>query len=30
MTFRDLADVEARGAAFAALVRGWIGHVDAR
>lgn len=25
--FRDLADVEARGPAFAALVRRWIGHV---
>jgi hypothetical protein len=28
--FRDLADVEARGPAFAALVRGWIAHLDAR
>jgi hypothetical protein len=28
--FRDLADVEARGPAFAAVIRQWIGHVDAR
>lgn len=28
--FRDLADVEARGPAFAAVIREWIGHVDAR
>ena len=27
--FRDLADVEARGAAFAAVVRRWIKHVRA-
>lgn len=27
--FRDLADVEARGPAFAALVRRWIAHVRA-
>lgn len=26
-TFRDLADVEARGAAFASVVRHWIEHV---
>lgn len=27
--FRDLADVEARGPAFAALIRRWIAHVRA-
>ncbi|HEU4324177.1 MAG TPA: DUF1801 domain-containing protein [Roseiflexaceae bacterium] len=27
VTFRDLADVEARGAAFAAIIRQWITHV---
>jgi hypothetical protein len=26
-TFRDLADVEARRSAFAAVIRGWIRHV---
>jgi hypothetical protein len=28
--FGGLAEVEAKGPAFAAVVRGWIGHVDAR
>lgn len=28
--FGDLAEVDAKGPAFAAVVRGWIGHVDAR
>lgn len=30
VTFGDLAEVQAKGPALAAVVRAWIGHVDAR